>query len=205
MAASRKGSFCGSGHECPVCFQRSFSCEASEEAFMRFISLVVMLVMSIALGACLPIPQVVPERLSPRYLGVEAVSVNMNCALTNEYMFIEGPDSVRLRVSPKYFPDSRLAILHMTLVALGPRPALMESQNVAVVPVEGGPARNVRIISTMSAPQKTYDFEMSIENLPRGPIRLGLPVIRIGVDIWHPADLELRPMEPTLRPVPFNC
>jgi hypothetical protein len=174
-------------------------------AFMRFISLVVISAMSIALGACLPIPQIVPERLTPRYLGVEAVSVNMNCANTNEFMFIEGPDSVRLRVSPKYFPESRLAVLQMTLVALGPRLALVESQNVAVVPVEGGPARSAHIVSTMSALGKTHDFEMRIENLPPGPIRVGLPVIKIGADSWRPADLELLPTGATLRPMPFNC
>lgn len=160
---------------------------------------------AIALAACLPIPQVVPERLTPRYLGAEAVSVNMNCANTNEFMFIEGPDSVRLRVSPKYFPESRLAVLQMTLVALGPRLAMVESQEVAVVPIDGGPTRSMRIAATMNTPRKTHDFEMRIENLPPGPIRVGLPVIRIGTDVWRPADLELRPTGATLRPMPFNC
>jgi hypothetical protein len=129
----------------------------------------------------------------------------MNCANTNEFMFIEGPDSVRLRVSPKYFPESRLAVLQMTLVALGPRQAMLESQDVDVVPVEGGPAGRVRIVSGMSAPQKTYDFEVRLENLPSGPVRVGLPVIRIDAEIWRPADLELRPTGATLRPMPFNC
>lgn len=162
-------------------------------------------VLGMALAACLPIPQVVHERLTPRYLGTESVSVNMNCANTNEFMFIEGPDAVRLRVSPKYFPESRLAVLQMTLVALGARPALLESQAVAVLLPSGGSAGSAPVVSTMSAPQKTYDFEMRIENLPPGSIRVGLPAIRIGTDLWRPADLELRPVGATLRPMPFNC
>jgi hypothetical protein len=167
--------------------------------------LLLLPVAGIVLAACLPIPQVVPERLTPRYLGSESVSAHMNCANTNEFMFIEGPDAVRLRISPKYFPENRLAVLRMTLVALGSRQALMESQDVSVLGQDGGPARVVRIVSAMLAPQKTYDFDVRIDNLPPGPIRVGLPVIRIGADNWRPADLELRPTGATLRPMPFNC
>ena len=164
-----------------------------------------LLLSAMALAACLPIPQGVPERLTPRYLGAEPVRVDMNCARTNEFMFIEGPHSVRLRISPKYFPENRLAVLQMRLVALGPRPARVESREVAVVPISGGPTRSVPIAPAMDAPRKTHDFEARIENLPSGPIRVGLPSIRIDGETWHPADLELHPMGTTLRPMPFNC
>lgn len=167
--------------------------------------IILAMMAGLSLAGCLPILQGVPERLTPRYLGTEAASVNMNCAQTNEYLFILGPHEVRLRVSPKYFPERRLGILQMRLVALGPRQAMLESQDVVVVPVEGGQAASVRIVSGMDSPQKTHDFEVRIENLPSGPILVGLPVILIGAETWRPADLELRPKGATLRPMPFNC
>jgi len=159
----------------------------------------------LGLAGCLPIPQVVPERLTPRYLGAEPVSVNMNCANTNEFMWIEGPHSVGLRISPRYFPERRLGVLQMRLSALGPRQAMLESQDVAIVPVAGGPAGSARIVSGIETPQRTHEFEVRFENLPAGTVRVGLPVIRIGTEVWRPADLELHPVGATLRPMPFNC
>ena len=167
--------------------------------------LVLATVVGLALAGCLPIPQVVPERLTPRYLGPEPVSVNMNCANTNEFMWIEGPHSVGLRISPRYFPERRLGVLQMRLVALLGRPAMLEPQTLAVVAGGGTSARSVAVVSDMSAPGKTYDFEVRIEDLPGGPVRVGLPRIRIGEEVWRPADLELVPAGATLRPMPFNC
>jgi len=63
----------------------------------------------------------------------------------------------------------------------------------------------VPIAPAMDVLRKTHDFEARIENLPSGPIRVGLPSIRIDGETWHPADLELHPMGTTLRPMPFNC
>jgi hypothetical protein len=159
----------------------------------------------LGLAGCLPIPQVVPERLTLRYLGAEPVSVNMNCANTNEFMFIEGPHSVRLRVSPKYFPELRRAVLQMGLVAIQGRPAMVESQEIAVIPADGGPVRSVAVVSEMRAPGKTHDFDVRIEDFPPAPVRVGLPRIRIGGEEWRPADLELRPTGAVMRPMPFNC
>jgi hypothetical protein len=159
----------------------------------------------LGLAGCLPVLQVVPERLSLRYPGPEAASVEMNCANTNEFMFIQGPDDVRLRISPKYLPDRRLVILQMTLVAFGRRQAMLEPQEVALAQAGGGVIRTVSIRSVMTAPAKLYDFDVRIDELPAGPIRLGMPAIRIGADTWQPAELELQPMGRAARPMPFNC
>lgn len=157
------------------------------------------------LAGCLPIPQVVPERLAPRYLGMGPSEVEMNCARTNEFMFIHGPHGVFLRVSPKYFPDARRAVLEMRLVAIQGRPALLESQEIAVTPANGGPVRTLAIASGMREPGRTYDFDVHIEDLPPGPFRVGMPRLRIGDEVWRPAAVELAPASATLRPMPFNC
>ncbi len=164
-----------------------------------------VLVAGIFLAACLPIPQVVPERLTPRYLGTEPGEVNMNCAQTNEFLFIQGPHEVRLRVSPKYFPDARRAVLQMSLVAIQGRPALLESQEVAITSARGDALGAVAIVSAMRAPGRTHDFDIPIEKLPQGVFRVGMPRIRIGDEVWRPAAVELAPASATLRPMPFNC
>ncbi len=167
--------------------------------------LCVAMAMGFGLSGCLPIPQSVPERLTPRYLGTESTELNMNCANTSEFMFILGPHSVNLRVSPKYFPAERLAVLQMSLVAIQGRPALLPSQDVAMSPAAGGAVRSLSIVSPMTAPGRVHDFDIRIDNLPSGPVRVGMPRIRIGEEEWRPADLELVPVGQTLRPMPFNC
>lgn len=157
------------------------------------------------LAGCLPVPQVVPDRLTPRYLGTETARVDMNCAQTNEFMFIHGPHGVFLRISPQYFPDARRAVLRMSLVAIQGRPALLESQEIAVTPGNGGPARTLAIASGMREPGRTYDFDVHIENLPQGPFLVGMPRLRIGDAVWRPAAVELASASATLRPMPFNC
>ena len=157
------------------------------------------------LAGCLPVLQGVPDRLTPRYLGTETARVDMNCAQTNEFMFIHGPHGVFLRISPQYFPDARRAVLRMSLVAIQGRPALLESQEIAVTPGNGGPARTLAIASGMREPGRTYDFDVHIENLPQGPFQVGMPRLRIGDEVWRPAAVELAPASTTLRPMPFNC
>lgn len=128
-----------------------------------------------SLAGCLPVPQVEPDRLTPRYLGTETARVDMNCAQTKEFMFIHGPHGVLLRVSPKYFPDARRAVLRMSLVAIQGHPALLESQEIAITPGNGVPARTLAIASGMREPGRTYDFDVHIEDIPQGPFRVGMP------------------------------
>jgi hypothetical protein len=168
------------------------------------------------LAGCLPLPQGVPERLTPSYTGKEPGSVSMNCAQQHESIWIQGPDAVQLRITPLYQPPQGLAVLKFRLVSTGQhRVVSIPSQNLAVEPFTGGPsyalplqggtARALTMADPQREPIKELELELLIRDIPQEGIRLQLPQVFADEVTWQPQLLELRRSAPTLRFTPFNC
>jgi hypothetical protein len=167
-------------------------------------------------SACLPIPQVTPQGLTPRYLGAEASEVFMNCAQTRESVWITGPDQVQMKISPLHAPDAGVVQLDLRLVSSGGmRTVSIPPQTLALTPLDGGPARRLALEGgaarplSMTDPRrepiKELDLGLRIEEVPKAGLRLQLPEVRMDGKVWRPQALELRPRGAGVRLMPFNC
>ena len=158
---------------------------------------------SLVLSGCLPIPEVVPPRLEPHYLGSEKAEINMQCNLKHEAVWIRNADGLRMRITPLYFPDRQLAVLQFRILA-GTHPFIVDTQTpLAMAPLAGGATV---LISLPPLPaDKELEFQIRIESAPPGGMRISLPILETPVGKWQPGDLELRTRAATIRALPFNC
>ncbi|HNQ04231.1 MAG TPA: hypothetical protein PKH69_06425 [Thiobacillaceae bacterium] len=168
------------------------------------------------LAGCLPFVQGVPERLSPRYLGSEASRVDWACSQPHESIWISGPETLGLRITPMYRPLQGLTVLRIRLVHTGTRQAVgIPAQRLLLERVPGGATRTLFLPGgtaralTMTDPNRDpvheLDLELRIEETPAEGMRLQLPVVRAGDLLWQPRQLELRRISPVARLMPFNC
>lgn len=176
---------------------------------MSYSTKAALLTITLTLGACLPIPEVLPERFEPRYLGTEKSWSSLDCSGKYERLFIEGagPDFISMIIAPRYFPEKRLVELGITLRTDGALPFILESQNISVVPLNGSPPFTAHIISDPTPERILLGITARIENVALETMRVELPVLKIGTDIWRPSALELRPSAiiNNIRLIPFNC
>lgn len=165
---------------------------------------------------CLPVAQGVPERLTPAYSGKEPASVSMNCSQQHEFIWIEGPDTLRMRITPLFMPTQALAVLKIRLVSSGPlRTVSIPTQNLRVeslaggslrtLPIQGGTASALSMVDPLREPIRELELDWPIQDIPQEGIRVQLPRVIADEKTWQPQMLELRRSSPTMRFVPFNC
>ena len=163
-------------------------------------------------AGCMTVSPREPQRFAWHYLGSEPTEGGRTCAGNLDYLWLRGPGGVNLRILvPQNIEGA--ASLEMRLVAPDDLPVALATTEIVTRPLGGaGQPHRHPLTSVQSHRLRTggsafqrIDAVAPLGELPATGFRLTLPGLRIGTQHWQPADLELRPAQPTERPLPLDC
>ncbi len=155
----------------------------------------------VILAACTPVPVLLGPRLQPDYQGEARTESGATCQDSLPFIWIYGPQNVRLRVLAREDQAGRAVMVLSAIPFMGSKTELkgIRITNLATGKTDLVAPKNIQIIGTL------WSAEFPLSGGIKSAYRIVLPTLNLKSEAWGPGVVELRPISAAPSFLPFNC